>query len=286
MSSNMLTVWLICIMMMLPSFCLFSQEMPADLPVYLQDRGTGIPTSQFGTYIQKGQLMVYPFYEYYYDKNFEYEPGDFGYGSTKELRGRYEGHEGLIFLAYGISDRLALEFEAGVITAKLDKSDQDTTAQPAQIKQSGLNDVEGQVRWRWNFENESKPEFFTYFEYVLPTGKKDSLIGTSVWEFKLGSGLVKGYPWGTITFRLAFDYDTGEKRIAPGEYALEYLKRLSNHFRVFAMIEGSEDEVAFVPEIQWHINRNIFVKANAGLGITSKAADFAPEIGIMFSLFP
>jgi hypothetical protein len=286
MKASRVLVHLIMIVLLLQPIRVFSQEMPPDLPVYLRDRGTGFPTSQFGTYIQKGQLLVYPFYEYYYDKNFEYEPGDYGYGSTKELRGRYEAHEGLIFLAYGITDRLMLEFEASVITAKLDKSAQDTTAQPPQLKKSGVNDVEGQVRWRWNFENEHTPEFFTYFEYVLPTGEKNSLIGTSVWEFKLGSGLIKGYPWGTITFRVAFDYDTGEKRIAPGEYALEYLKRLSNHFRIFAMVEGSEDEVAFVPEIQWHINRNIFVKANTGVGITSKAADFAPEIGVMFSLFP
>jgi len=39
-----------------------------------------------------------------------------------------------------------------------------------------------------------------------------------------------------------------------------------------------------IPEFQWHINPGVFLKANAGFGITSKATDFAPEIGIMFSL--
>lgn len=34
------------------------------LPDFLQDRGSGVPTSQFGTYIERGQWMVYPFYEY------------------------------------------------------------------------------------------------------------------------------------------------------------------------------------------------------------------------------
>ena len=35
-----------------------------DLPSYLRDRGPGIPTSMFGVYVTKGQLLVYPFFEY------------------------------------------------------------------------------------------------------------------------------------------------------------------------------------------------------------------------------
>ena len=264
----------------------FAQRMEEDLPVYLRDRGRGMPVSQFGTYIRKGELLVYPFYEYYYDKNFEYEPADFGYGSTQELRGRYEAHEGLIFLAYGISNRLALEFEAGIIDAKLKKSEQDMTAMPAELKDSGLNDVEGQIRWRWNYENERTPEFFNYFETVFPTGEKNSLIGTSDWELKLGIGMIKGFRWGTITVRAAGDYSAAEKIFGPGEYAVEYLKRVSDNFRFFLMMEGSDDEISLIPEIQWHLSPHVFLKANSGFGATSKAADFTPEVGIMFSLFP
>ncbi len=264
----------------------FSQELEEDLPVYLRDRGTGMPMSQFGTYIHKGQLLIYPFYEYYYDKNLEYEPGDFGYGSIQEFRGNYEAYEGIMFLGYGISDRLAIEMEAAIISAIFNKSAEDMTELPTELKESGLGDVEGQIRWRWNYENEGTPEFFNYFETVFPTGEEYSLIGTSVWEFKLGFGMVKGFRWGTMTVRAAADYDTGEKRIASGEYALEYLKRLSDNFRFFTMIEGSEDEIELIPEIQWHISSNVFLKANTGFGITSKATDFAPEVGIMFGLFP
>lgn len=263
----------------------FAQKMEEDLPVYLGDRGRGMPVSQFGTYIHKGELLVYPFYEYYYDKNFEYEPNDYGYGSTQELRGSYEAHEGLIFLAYGISDRLALEFEAGVIDAKLKKSEQDTTKMPAELKKSGVNDVEGQIRWRWNFEDENTPEFFNYFETVFPNVEKYSLIGTSDWELKLGIGMVKGFHWGTITIRAAADYSAAEKIFGPGEYAVEYLKRVSDNFRFFFMMEGSDDEISLVPEIQWHISPHVFLKANNGFGVTSKAADFTPEVGVMFSLF-
>jgi len=257
----------------------YSQE----LPFYLQDRGKGIPVSIFGNYVQKGELLIYSFYEYYKDKNFEYEPFDFGYSSIQEFRGRYRGHEGLIYIGYGISDRLAIEFEAGVINADFNKSDIDMSEVPSNINESGISDVEGQIRWRWNYENAETPEFFNYFEYVFPTGKKNSLIGTSDWEFKLGIGLIKGFKWGTITFRSTLDYSGDENKVEPGEYAIEYLKKISKQFQFFFMLEGSQDEVALVPAIQWYVRQNVFLKASNGVGITSKATDMAPEVGIMFS---
>ncbi len=256
-----------------------------DTPAYLRDRGTGIPLSQFGTYIRPGEVIVYPFYEYYYDHNFEYEPLDFGIaGDAREFRGRYEAHEGLLFIGFGISDRLAIELEAGIITARLDKDSNDDSDLPQRLEESGLNDVEGQIRWRWNRENERTPEFFNYFETVFPTGEKNSLIGTSAWEFKLGFGVVKGLSWGTVTARAGVDYDTGEKVWGIGEYAVEYLRRLSNRYRVFVMMEGSEDELALVPEIQWFLTPRVLFKAAAGVGVTSKATDIAPEIGLMIWL--
>lgn len=274
---------LILIAVLLQPTVSFAQE---EIPVYLSDRGTGIPVSQFGTYIRKGELLIYPFYEYYQDSNLEYEPAEFGFSSNKELRGRYRANEGLIFIGYGISDQLAFEFEAGIISAKLYKSEVDNSGLPGELKESGLSDVEGQFRWRWNKENFDVPEFFNYFEFVFPTGEKNSLIGTSSWEFKLGAGVIKGFIWGTVTFRAAVDYTVEEKKVEVGEYAFEYLKRISNHFLFFIMLEGSQDEVEVVPELQWHISSSVFLKANTGFGITSKATDFAPEIGIMISFLP
>jgi hypothetical protein len=260
----------------------FAQE----IPVYLQDRGSGIPTSQFGTYINKGEFLIYPFYEYYSDSDLEYEPAEFGFGSITEYRGRYHANEGILFIAYGISDRLTLEFEAAIISARLTKSPNDNSALANEIRESGLSDVEGQIRWRWNFENEFTPEFFNYFEYVLPTGEKNSLIGTSDWELKFGTGVVKGFDLGTVTLRFAIDYSAAEKNVGLGEYAIEYLKRLSDNFRIFLMLEGSEDEISVIPEIQWHLSKSVFFKLNTGLGITSKATDITPEVGVMISLVP
>lgn len=258
-----------------------SQEL---LPGYLRDRGPGMPLSQFGTYIEKGELKIYPFYEYYRDKNAEYKPAELGYGLNQDFRGRFRANEGLIFLAYGFSNKLAVEFEMAMISAKLDKSSQDPSAMPARLEKSGLGDVEGQIRYRWNRERPNTPEFISYFETVFPTAEKYSLIGTSDWEFKFGSGLIKGFRWGTITLRAAVEYAAAEKAAGPGEYAIEYLKRVSDHFRVFFMLEGTEDEVFLIPEIQAHFSRVVVLKVNSGFGITSKATDFAPEIGLMFSV--
>lgn len=251
---------------------------------YLRDRGPGIATSMFGTYVQNGELLFYPFYEYYRDRNMEYEPFDFGLTSMTEYRGRYEAHEKLLFLAYGVSDRLAVEFEAGFISARLDKSPRDVSPLPSRIEESGLNDVEGQVRWRWNRETARTAEYFTYFETVFPTGEKNSLIGTSDWQFKLGSGRVKGYRWGTFTARAAVEFDAGTNAVGAGEVAVEYLKRLSNSLRFFVMLEGTEDEWGLVPELQFQFGRYGFLKVGSGIGITSKATDIAPEVGFMFTV--
>ena len=148
-----------------------------------RDRGEGQPTSMFGTYIEAGEFLVYPFFEYYRDGNAEYEPFDFGYIDTTEFRGRYRAREALLFLAYGITDRLAVEFEVATISASLEKSQSDLSALPARLEESGLGDVEGQLRWRWNKETESRPELFSYFEVVAPVQRTRLLIGFSLGRF-------------------------------------------------------------------------------------------------------
>ncbi len=89
----------------------------SELPVYLRDRGTGIATSMFGTYVRPGELLVYPFVEYYRDHDAEYSPQELGYELDQDFRGEYRAIEGLIFLGYGFTDRFAMELEAAVIDA-------------------------------------------------------------------------------------------------------------------------------------------------------------------------
>jgi hypothetical protein len=247
----------------------------------LRDRGEGQPTSMFGTYIRAGEFLVYPFFEYYRDRNYEYEPFELGYLDATERRGRYRAKEGLLFLAYGISDRLAVEFEVAAISASLGKAPDDTSALPARLEESGLGDVEGQVRWRWNRETATRAEVFSYFEVVAPAQRTRLLIGTPGWEYKFGTGAVRGLSWGTVTVRAAVAHADGSFEV--GEYAFEYLRRVSKRWRLFAAVEGSEDEVEAIGEIQLFLAPNVFLKLNNAVGLTSKAADWAPEVGVMIS---
>ena len=246
-----------------------------------RDRGEGIPTDMFGTYIRAGELLVYPFFEYYRDRNFEYKPEELGYAGSTDFRGRYRAREGLIYLGYGLSERVAVEFEAAVIRASLRKSSQDPSGLPARFVESGLGDVAARVRWRWNRESDSRPEFFSFFETGFPFQRSKALIGTREWEFKLGTGMVRGLSWGTITLRASVDSIGG--KFEPGEYAFEYLRRLSKRVRVYAGVEGTGDEVELITEVQVFLRPNVYLKLNNAFGLTSKATDWAPEIGLMFS---
>jgi hypothetical protein len=259
---------------------------PTPVVDFRADRGPGVATSMFGTYVRGGELLVYPFFEYYRDDNFEYKPSELGVPGETDHRGGYRASEALLFLAYGLTDDLVVELEAAVISASLDKAPTDPSALPARLSESGVGDIEGQLRWRWKRETATGPEAFSYFEAVAPRNGDKPLIGTPDWELKLGTGVSRGFGWGTLTARAAVEYAAGSSsHFDLGEYAVEYLERLSPRWRVYAGIEGTQDEVSFVGEAQWFVSRNIFVKLNSGLGLTSKAADWAPEIGVVFA-FP
>ncbi len=254
------------------------------LPQHLRDRGTGVATLMFGTYVRKGELLFYPFAEWYADKDLEYKPSELGYGIAEDFRGRYSASEALLFLGYGLTEDVALELEGAVISAELEKSPNDPSAMPSEIEEHGLGDVEAQIRWRFRRETETRPELFTYFETVFPLQKHRKLIGTSAWEYKLGFGMTRGYRWGTMTLRAAGEYSGEERKLEAGEYAIEYLRRLSPKWRVASVIEGNQlDEVALITEVQWHLLPRAFIKLNNGWGITRNATDFAPEVGVMFA---
>ncbi|MGD9489625.1 MAG: hypothetical protein AB7W47_16515 [Calditrichaceae bacterium] len=271
-----------CLLLLLPDWDGRSQN-PQNLPVYLQDRGTGVPTSMFGTYIRGGELLIYPFFEYYYDKDAEYAPSDFGYDLDRDFRGKYTATEGLIFLGYGITDRLIIEVEAAVISATQNRAGDDNSGMPEKIEESGLGDVQTQFDYYWLKESNSRPGAFSYFEIVYPFNKDKELIGTADWEFKGGTGIIRGFGWGTISIRGALEYNKSEDKFEIGEIAVDYLKRLSNIWRVYAGIEGTQDEVELITEAQLHLSRRVFIKFNNAFGISSKATGWAPEIGVMFS---
>jgi hypothetical protein len=189
----------------------------------------------------------------------------------------------LLFVAFGFTRNFAVELEAAYIDAKLETAPDDNTSLPDEISESGLGDVEGQLRYRFREETRGGPEVFSYFETVFPTTDEGSLIGTTDWEFKLGAGVIRGYGFGTMTLRAAIEYDKTEETFAMGEAAVEYLRRLSQRWRVFGALEGSEDEFEAIAEAQWHFAKWGCLKLNSSFGVTSKAPDWAPEIGVMFN---
>jgi hypothetical protein len=239
----------------------------------------------FGTYIRRGEWLLYPFFEFYRDGNFEYKPEELGVAGDQDYRGRFRAHEALFFVAYGLTGSLAFEMEIAAIRASLEKSPADSSALPRRLTESGLGDVEGQLRWRWRQESASRPEIFSYAEVVLPHNPDKPLIGTEDVEIKLGTGLVRGFSWGTLTARAAVEYAAGSSSpFDIGEYAVEYLRRVSSAWRLYVGIEGTQDEVSLLGEAQWHLAPNVFIRVNNGIGLTSKAIDWAPEVGIVVSV--
>ena len=255
----------------------------AGLPSFLADRGRGISTSQFGTYIRKGEWFVYGFYEYTKTTGFEYGPDELGFTGDEEHIGKLTERESLLFISHGLTDRIAVELEGALhASASLDKATDDLSALPNRLEESGLGDVEGQIRWRWSEEGERRPEMFSFFEVVFPFQRDRVLLGTQDWEYALGFAAIKGHRWGTLTGRVSLSYS--ESQIEVGEYAVEYLKRLSPAWRFFAAIEGEQtDEIALIVEGQARLGRHVLLKLNTGIGVTSKAPDVAPEIGLLIS---
>ncbi len=259
----------------------FAQE---DLPSYLRDRGPGIRTSIFGTYVRRGELLVSPFFEHYRNNDFEYKPAELGFGVEEDYRGKFRANEGLLFVSYGVTDWLAIELEAATIKASLYKSPLDPSAMPMKLTESGLGDRQIQFDLRVLKENVRRPEVFSYFEIVFPSNKEKLLIGTSDYEFKLGAGLLRGFKWGTLSARAGVEHAKAGGATDLGEFAVEYLKRVSPAWHIYLGVEGTQDEVEFITEAQWRLSRKVYLRLNNAFGLTSKATDWAPDVGIMFAL--
>jgi hypothetical protein len=253
---------------------------------YLADRGDGIHTSIFGTYVRKSELLVYLFYEYTRNRDAEYKPSELGFGpDSRDFKAKREDHETLIFLAYGITDSLAVEVESALYTsASQNKARNDASLMPQTFRESGVGDTEAQIRYRWFEETEVRPELISFFEVVFPLQKDKKMIGTQDWELTLGTNLTKGFPWGTFMLKAAAGYSDGERKFEFTDWGIEYVKRLTDRWRVVLAIDGVQtDEIEAVAEIQWQLRPNITIKLNSGFGLTPKAPEYAPEVGILFA---
>lgn len=252
------------------------------LPSHLADRGTGIATSMFGEYVRAREFVFYPFYEYTRFHEYEYKPAEIGFGVDQDFRGRFVEHEANSFFAYGLTDRIVLEFESAYwASATLRKSPSDPSAMPPVLRESGFGDTQAEIRYRVAHETIRRPELFSYLEVDFPFQRSRRILGTQGWEYKYGVGAIKGFSFGTLTLRVAGESTQEDKRPALGEYALEYMKRFSQKFRFYTGIEGDQDEVEYIIEGQYWLTRAVHLKLNSAFGLTSKTPDFAPEIGLM-----
>jgi hypothetical protein len=126
-------------------------------------------------------------------------------------------------------------------------------------------------------------EFFSYIEVGLPFQKDKDMIGTHDLELVPGIGAMKGFTWGAVTGKFSIDYNTGDEELALGEMAVEYLKRLSPFWMAYLGVAEDGEGIEMIPEMQWHLNDRRFIKYNSAFGLTPETADWAPEIGVVFS---
>ncbi len=47
-------------------------------------------------------------------------------------------------------------------------------------------------------------------------------------------------------------------------------------------VEGTQDELELINDLQFRISSNAFIRINNAFGVTSKATDWAPEVGVLF----
>jgi hypothetical protein len=275
--------------------CAGARPVPAraqeDVPVgFTRDRGPGVPSSLFGTYLRRGEVVIYPFFEYTRDDNREYQPVEFGAGPAVDVRGRFRGTSTQLFLGYGVTDWLALEFEAAYLTATFNKSPSDPYATPNRLRQTGFGDVEMQVRARLWRETGGRPELFGFVELVARSHRRRVLLAESHWDAKPGIGLVRGFGFGTMTIRIAAEYNHEERHPDLGEFAIEYLRRVSRAGHLYVGFEGGEtgamDEWDLITGVRWRLAPSVALKFDNALGLSAKATDWAPQVGIMVTLPP
>lgn len=252
----------------------------------LADRPEGIPTSLLGTYIRPRELLVYPFFEYTRHNKFEYKPSDLGVrgpGSDDEFRGKTVEREYLLFVAYAFSESLALEVESALHSSiDFTRAGDDRRGTPDKFRESGLGDTEINLRWRYAKETARLPDTTFFLKTVFPLQKNKKLLGSREWEFEPGVVLTKGYSFGTLAARGAISYSSGDRRFDFAEWGIDYVKRLDSKWRIALSLEGHQsDEVSVIGELQYALARNALLKLNLGIGITEKAANVAPEIGIL-----
>ncbi len=253
------------------------------------DRGTGIPASLFGTYIEQGRLMLYRSSKYLRDADHQYQPTEFGAGPDVDIRARLRSWSAQLWVGYGVTNWLAVEMEAAYVHARLDRAPGDTFPTGLPREESGIADIEGQFRTRLRTESRRTPELFAYAEVVIPTQTRSVLVGEPDFDIKPGIGFVKGTGVGTVQGRLGLEYNHRESKLDFGEVSLEWIRRFSPAVRTHIILEGGETGALAIweqiPGILVTLTRRESLKFDSQIGLSSKSPDWVLQGGLMIA-FP
>ena len=266
-------------------------EAPGNIPDFLRDRGPGVPTSLFDIYVARHELDVVPFFAYLDNQGFQYSPDELGVPGEETYRAKVRTEQGVLFLAYGVSDSVSVGLTVAAGGATFHKSSADPTAVPATIDESGLSELRPEVTWRFLTETERRPELFAFMTVGLPHSKDKYLVGLDGWLLKPGLGVAKGFSWGTLVARFGFEYDTSSASpLDFGAWMVEAQRRFSPKWWASAGFEGvtggpyNLDEVYLTGEVVWEPKPGFGVRLRPQLGLTRYTKGWGIEVGFVFRL--
>jgi hypothetical protein len=144
----------------------------------LRDRGSGVPASPTGIYLDPGEWLGVTSYLDVENRGFQYAPDELGFAGGEDYLGDYRFNGGTFFIGYGISPSLSVGLKVTGGSAKLTKASDDPSAMPAEIKESGLGDIAPELAWRFMDETARRPELFAYVSVLIPHDSDKKLIGT------------------------------------------------------------------------------------------------------------
>jgi len=250
-----------------------------------------VPTSLSDVYVTRHELDVVPFFAYLDNRGFQYSPDELGVpgGETYEAKLRIE--QGVLFLAYGVSDSVSVGLTVAGGGATFHKASNDPTAVPATIDESGLTEIQPEVTWRFVTETAKRPELFAFMTVGLPHSRGKYLVGSDGWLVKPGLGVSRRLSWATLVARFGFEYDSSSASpLDFGAWIVEAQRRLSPEWWASAGFEGvtggpyNLDEVYLAGEVLWEPKPDLGIRFRPRLGLTKYTRGWGFEIGVVFRL--
>jgi hypothetical protein len=204
--------------------------------------------------------------------------------------GELEFSGGDLYLGYGLTESLALGFQASSGRATFRTAADDVSPLPAEIRETGLGELRTELTWRFLEERGRRPELFLFAAVAVPHDSDKVLLGTPDWRLLPGIGLFRAFSWGTLAARGALEYDAGSESEADfGEWSLEAQRRTSRAWWVSAGVGGqigganNLDEAWLLADLVWRPTPRLAVRFHNRVGVTDQSSGWSPAVGIVVS---